>query len=92
MKAADAEFGHHGNLCTFETMIKAFQIEEPGVETMAEIVHQIDLRDERFVHPEAIGIDAILRGWLLEELNDQELEARGVALFDGIYQTLSTRL
>lgn len=86
-----AAFGHNGPLCTFETMIKAFQIEANGIETVAEIVHQIDLIDERFVHPEAIGIDAILRGWLLENLEDQELERRGLALFDGIYQTLANR-
>ncbi|MFT5196005.1 MAG: hypothetical protein ACI85U_003030 [Candidatus Promineifilaceae bacterium] len=86
-----AEFGHNGPLCTFETMIKAFQIDAKGIDTVAEIVHQIDLIDERFVHPEAIGIDAILRGWLLENLQDQELEIRGLALFDGIYQTLANR-
>ncbi|MFK7802003.1 MAG: chromate resistance protein ChrB domain-containing protein [Anaerolineae bacterium] len=91
MNHPNAEFGHNGPLCTFETMIKAFQIEAKGIETVAEIVHQIDLTDERFVHPEAIGIDAILRGWLLENLEDQELEKRGLALFDGIYQTLANR-
>lgn len=87
----NATFGHAGNLCTFETMVDAFQIEAQGIRTLAEIVHEIDLRDDRFVHPEAIGIDAILRGWLLEELDDRELEQRGLALFDGIYRSLSTR-
>lgn len=87
----DAAFGHVGNLCTFETMVKAFQIDAKGLTMLAEIVHEIDLRDERFVHPEAIGIDAILRGWLLENLADVELEKRGLALFDGIYQFLSKR-
>jgi hypothetical protein len=85
----EAEFGHTGNLCTFETMIKAFQIEVKGLNILAEIVHEIDLRDERFVHPEAIGIDAILRGWLLENLEDGELEKRGLSLFDGIYHHTS---
>jgi len=91
MNVEEAEFGHNGNLCTFETLIQAFQIEATGIGSMAEIVHQIDLHDERFVHPEAIGIDAILRGWLLENLTDQELESRGLSLFDGIYQFLSSR-
>jgi hypothetical protein len=88
---AEAVFGHTGNLCTFETMLKAFQIEAKGLNTLAEIVHEIDLRDERFVHPEAIGIDAVLRGWLLENLADEALEQRGLALFDGIYRVLSAR-
>ncbi len=88
MKDTSIGFGHTGNLCTFETLIKAFQIDAPGIATLAEIVHQIDLQDERFVHPEAIGIDAILRGWLKQDLSDAELEQRGVALFEGIYQTV----
>ncbi len=91
MKEPSVGFGHNGSLCTFETLIKAFQIEEKGIDVMAEIIHQIDLNDERFVHPEAIGIDAILRGWLLENLEDEELERRGLALFDGIFQTLANR-
>lgn len=86
-----AEFSHIGNLCTFETLIKRFQIEEPGLEKLAEIVHEIDLRDERFVHPEAIGVDAILRGWLHQNLTDQELETRGIALFDGLLASLAAR-
>lgn len=88
----DATFGHIGNLCTFETMIKVFQIEAKGIHTLAEIVHEIDLYDERFIHPETVGIDAILRGWLLEGLTDQELETRGLSLFDGIYHMLSERI
>jgi hypothetical protein len=87
----DADFSHHGDLCTFETMIRAFQIEAKGIQTLAEIVHEIDLRDERFIHPEAIGVDAILHGWLLENLTDAELEQRGLALFDGLFQIISAR-
>lgn len=88
----DADFGHTGHLCTFETLIRAFQIDVAGIRHLAEIVHEIDLRDERFVHPEAIGVDAVLRGWLLEALSDVELEKRGIALFDGLYAILASRV
>jgi hypothetical protein len=85
---SEADFGHSGSLCTFETLIQAFQLDAQGLNALAELVHQIDLPDERFTHPEAVGIDAILRGWLAETLSDEALEQRGLALFDGIYQTL----
>jgi hypothetical protein len=39
-----------------------------------------------------VGIDAVLRGWLLEDLTDQELETRGLSLLDGIYQMLSAQM
>jgi hypothetical protein len=81
----DGAFSHRGNLCTFETMVVAFGLEDPSLQLMGEIVHEIDLRDGRYVHPEIAGIDAVLKGWLLLGFSDQELEAHGVALFEGLY-------
>lgn len=86
---SDAHFGHQGQLCTFETMIRAFQLAEPRLQLIAEIVHEIDLRDEQYTHPELAGVDAILKGWLLTNFSDTELEAHGIALFEGIYAALS---
>jgi len=87
----DAEFGHSGNLCSFEMMIRAFNLESPGLAAMAEIVHEIDLRDARYLRPETAGIDAILKGWSLLDLPDEELEAQGIALFSGLFESLAAR-
>jgi hypothetical protein len=81
-----AAFGHRGNLCTFETMVRAFALDDPGLRAIAEIVHEIDLRDGRFSRPEIPGVDAILRGW--GALSDTEREAHGIALFEGLYASL----
>jgi hypothetical protein len=78
-------FSHRGNLCTFETMVAAFGLAESSLHLMGEIVHEIDLRDGRYVHPETAVIDAVLKGWLLMGFSDQDLEAHGVALFEGLY-------
>lgn len=86
-----AEFGHEGNRCTFETMLLRFGLSEPALQAIAEIVHEIDLRDGRYARPEVAGLDAILRGWLLERLSDQELESHGVALFRAMYAALSRK-
>lgn len=85
----EAEFGHSGNFCTFETVVCAFGLDAPGLSTMAEIVLEIDLRDERYMHPEIPGIDAMLKGWSLLDLSDAERELRGIALFDGPYKSLA---
>ncbi|MBI3661115.1 chromate resistance protein [Candidatus Acetothermia bacterium] len=87
-----AEFGHQGNLCTFETMRIAFKINDPAVSAIAEIVHEVDLRDGRYTRPEIAGIDAVLKGWLLAGLTDMELESQGIALFDGLYSALASVL
>jgi hypothetical protein len=81
----DGTFGHWGNLCTFETMVAAFGLEDASLHRMGEIVHEIDLRDGRYVHPETAVIDAVLKGWLLMGFSDLDLEVHGVALFEGLY-------
>jgi hypothetical protein len=87
----NGEFTHRGHLCTFETMVSAFGLEDPSLQPMGEIVHEIDLRDGLYMHPETVGVDAILKGWLLARLSDSELETHGVALFEGLYADLSRR-
>lgn len=85
----DGEFGHRGHFCTFETMLAAFGLQDSSLRTIAEIVHEIDLRDGRYARPEMAGIDAILKGWLFAGFSDAELESHGVALFEGLYAGLS---
>ena len=85
-----AEFSHQGNLCTFEVMLRAFQLDDPALLLLAEIVHEIDLRDAHYARPETTGIDSILSGWLLAGVPDDDLEARGIALFEGLYAAFSS--
>lgn len=85
----EAEFGHEGNFCTFETMMSAFGLKEPGLQGIAEIVHEIDLRDGRYTRPEIPGLELILKGWLQAGLPDKEIEQCGIALFEGLFTALS---
>lgn len=86
----DAVFGHRGDDCSFESMIKEFDVHDPAVLRIAQIVHAIDLRDERFDVPEALGVQAVLRGWQRSNLPDEEIERRGLALFDALCETFRT--
>ena len=86
----EGEFGHQGNLCTFEVMCLAFVLDDPALRTMAEIVHEIDLNDGRYVRAEIAGIEAILNGWQRTNWPDAEREAQGIAFFEGLYQTLTS--
>jgi hypothetical protein len=84
----DATFGHRGNRCSFETMLAELSLDDPALRAMAEIVHEIDLQDGLYQPPEVPGVDAILKGWLIADYTDAELEAHGTALFEGLYDTL----
>jgi hypothetical protein len=85
-----AEFTHRGEDCTFETMIKRFGLGgDPALRQVAEIVHDIDLKDGKFNRQEAAGLDAVVRG--LGELlkDDRKLIRQSGAVFDGLYALLS---
>ncbi len=84
------EFRHQGNLCTFEVMMKTFGLQDSALQVLSQIVHEIDLRDSQYQHPQTPGIDALLRGWLLANFSDQALEAHGIALFEGLYAAVFT--
>jgi hypothetical protein len=87
----DAEFSHHGNYCTFETLIKRFSILDKSVAKIGEMIHDADLDDARFQRVEAVGIDRVLKGWAKEGLPDQEILRRGFECFDALYTFLQRR-
>ncbi|HWI55756.1 MAG TPA: chromate resistance protein ChrB domain-containing protein [Bacillota bacterium] len=85
---AEVTFSHHGEDCTFETLVKRFGITEKAVLRMAEMVHDADLEDDKFKRCECIGINAVLSGWERAGLSDAELLAKGMECFEGLYQRL----
>ena len=85
---ADVEFSHHGEDCTFETLVKRFGIEDKAVLRMAEMVHDADLEDGKFQRTECIGINAVLSGWARTKMSDGDLLEKGMECFEGLYQQL----
>ena len=86
-----AEFGHQGEDCTFETIIKRCALRDRRLGPLAEIVHAVDLRDDKFRREEARGIDRVIRSLLATLPDDQAVLAHGLTLFDGLYATASER-
>jgi len=84
----EVEFSHHGDDCTFETLVKRFGITDKAVLQIAEMVHDADLEDGKFQTAGCIGIDQLLKGWAKSGLSDGELLERGGQCFDGLYQQL----
>ncbi|MCA1615143.1 MAG: chromate resistance protein [Acidobacteria bacterium] len=85
-----AEFTHRGDDCTFETLIKRFRLgDDHALGQLAEIVHDIDLKDDKFNRLEAAGVNATVTG--LSELlkDDRKLLQQSGVIFDGLYALLS---
>ncbi len=79
------EFTHEGDRCTLETLIVRSGVEDPALQAVAEIVHDIDLKDAKFERPETPGIQRVLNGLFLEHEDDDSRLDRGFALFDELY-------
>jgi hypothetical protein len=84
----DAEFSHHGDDCTFETLVKRFRIQDKIIHKIGEMIHDADLDDDKFERTECIGIDRVLKGWAKEGISDQEILRRGSQCFDALHAFL----
>ena len=78
-------FGHVGNDCTFETLVKSFGIRDSRVRLVAQAIHDADLADEHFGRAEALGIDRILDGWNKQSMANEDVLRRGMEMIEGLY-------
>jgi hypothetical protein len=79
------ELSHHCGDCSFETILRRYDLHDPVLRKLAEIIHEADIDDERFDAPEAPGLDAVLRGLSMVCTDDQILELTA-PMFDGLYE------
>ena len=82
----EGEFTHDGDRCTFETLLYRFGLEtDPALTAVAEIVHDIDLKDAKYERPDTPGIETLLTGIARNTPNDEERIEHGGALFAALY-------
>jgi len=81
----EGEFTHEGDGCTFETLIERAGLKDPALRGIAEIVHDIDLKDGKFRRDEAPGIDRLIAGICMAHREDEGRLARASAVFEDLY-------
>lgn len=81
------EFGHHGDRCTFEVLAARFGIDEPAVRRLGEIVHDVDLKEDRYGHPESAVVHELVEGLRRAHADDHELLEHGMIMFGGLYES-----
>ncbi len=79
------EFTHTGDMCTFETILKSFGLKDKGLKKIAEIVHELDVKDDRYQSSEATGIEEILIGIRRISKNDAETLEKGMYVFEMLH-------
>jgi hypothetical protein len=89
--APGVELSHRGEDCTFETLVKRTGLRDRRLVRLAEVVHEADLRDGKYPHEEARGIDVAVRALLAASVDDHQVLAQGMALVEGLYVTTPRR-
>jgi hypothetical protein len=82
----NGEFTHEGDKCSFEVLLERLPVKDPALKAIAEIIHDIDLKDRKFNRPETAGIAHVIAGICRSQGEDEARMARGRELFDNTYE------
>ena len=84
--------GHHGDHCSFETMLTHFGLNAPALWEIGRLVHEADIGDDRFVEPSAPGLDEICRAVSDHVGDDRRAIEHLSVVFDALYAARRQRL
>jgi hypothetical protein len=79
------EMGHHDNLCSFETIIRKYELKDSGLLRLAKIVHAADIDSEIDTDPIARGLEAIASGYGIRFPDDEENINGQLEVYDALY-------
>jgi hypothetical protein len=82
----DAEFTHAADLCSFEVMIRRLGLDPKLLATLAEVVHDIDLREEKFGRPETAGLKMLFSAIVTAHPGDEERIEIGGNILDDLFE------
>ena len=85
------EFTHEGDMCSFEVLLERSALDDPALRAIAEIVHDIDLKDGKFGRDQTPGIAHVIGGICASQKDDPARIERGSALFDDTYEYFRKR-
>jgi len=82
----ELKFTHHEGLCTFEVLMREFELDDPALSKLAKIVHAAELRNSHDASaPEGAGLKAIADGLHLLAANDEKRLAWTFPVYDALY-------
>jgi hypothetical protein len=79
------EFSHEGDRCTFEVLMERFGLRDPALGPIAEVVHDVDLKDGKYDRADTPGVQQLFNGIVAAHENDDDRLERGFVLLDDLY-------
>ena len=87
----EGEFTHRGDRCTFEVLLGHAALADPALAAIGEIVHDIDLKDDKYGRAETAGVKSLIAGIATPGADDEQRLARGAVLLDGLYDSFALK-
>ena len=82
----DGEYTHKGELCTFEVLLRSFEITDAALRPIAEMIHDVDLKVETYGRPETPGFEQIVNAIAMAHREDEVRLPRATAVLDDLYE------
>lgn len=86
-----ADFGHDGDRCSFETMVGRLRLTDPALDNLAEIVHDLDLKDGKFGRPDAAGVQRLVDGLCAAHEDSGARVQAALPIFDTLFASFGGR-
>ena len=87
----EGEFTHRGDRCTFEVLLGDAGLDDPALKAIGEVIHDIDLKDDKYGREEAAGVRSLINGIAASSSDDEQRLTRGFALLDDLYSSFASR-
>ena len=81
---------HRRGHCTFHTMLREYDLKDPILHRIAQIVDEADVVQDVAVEPAAPGLDLICRGLRLISPDDPTALERGALIYEALYAQLAS--
>ncbi|ALI03844.1 chromate resistance protein [Pseudomonas sp. FW306-02-F02-AA] len=78
------ELSHVGEMCSFDAFLKKYQLSDPALQHLAEIVRGADT-SHLDLTPQSAGLYAISLGLSQRFADDQEMLSHGLIMYDALY-------
>ncbi|MCI0435596.1 MAG: chromate resistance protein, partial [Gemmatimonadetes bacterium] len=85
----EGEYTHDADRCTFEVLLDLVPDRDAGLQAIAEIVHDLDIKDHKFDRPESAGVQQLLQGIMAGTPDDDERIKRSADLFDDLHRSFA---
>ena len=86
----NCELGHHGEDVSFDSILKKYELADPALRLLADIVRAADSHPSN-PHPAGEGLRWVAHGFSALGLSDHEILAREFVVYDALYAECQRR-